>query len=113
MIFSVDSFQSLPSLSALHGQTLLWALETLSPRGAMQDYLFGREYWGIDSWGIELIEFMNAQDVSAVIIPTVSFKISDNFSTYGRLTVFTGSNDSEFGALFWKTTFNLGIQVQL
>ncbi len=92
---------------------LLWALQTLSPRGAMQDYLFGREYWGVDRWGIELIQFVNAQDMSAVIIPTLLFRISDNLSSYGRLTVFTGKSDSEFGALFYKATFNLGIRAQL
>lgn len=92
---------------------LLWALQTLSPRGAMRDYCFGREYWGIECWTIELIQFVNAQDLSAVIIPTVSFKVSDIFSTYGRLSVFTGNNESEFGALFYKTTFSLGMQVQI
>jgi hypothetical protein len=92
---------------------LLWALQTLSPRGAMQDYCFGREYWSIDRWSIELIQFMNAQDLSAVLIPTLSFKLSDNFSTYGRLAVFTGSSESEFGALFYETTFSLGVQVRL
>ncbi len=92
---------------------LLWALQTLSPRGAMQDYCFAREYWAIDRWGIELIQFINLQDVSAVLIPTVAFKVSDNFSTYGRLAWFSGSGDSEFGALFYTKTFNLGIQFQL
>jgi len=92
---------------------LLWALQTLSPRGAMQDYCFGREYWALDRWGIELIQFVNAQDFSAVVIPTVSYKVSDNLSTYGRLSWFTGGSESEFGAIFYTTTFNLGIQVQL
>ncbi len=102
-----------PELIGPSHYNLLWALQTLSPRGAMQDYCFAREYWGLDRWGIELIQFLNAQDLSAVIIPTVSFKLSDNFSTYGRLSQFTGKSDSEFGALFYKTTFNLGLQVQL
>lgn len=102
-----------PELVGPSRYNLLWALQTLSPRGAMQDYCFGREYWGIERWGIELIQFLNAQDLSAVIIPTVSFKLSDNFSSYGRLSVFTGKSESEFGALFYKTTFNLGIQVQI
>jgi len=102
-----------PELVDPSRNNLLWALQTLSTRGSMQDYLFGREYWGIGQWGIELIQFMNAQDLSAVIVPTVSFKLSDNFSTYGRLSVFTGKSDSEFGALFYKTTFNFGAQVQL
>jgi hypothetical protein len=102
-----------PELVGPSRNNLLWALSTLSPRGAMQDYLFGREYLGVDRWGIELIQFVNADDLSAVIIPTASFKISDNLSTYGRLSVFTGNGESEFGALFYKIMFNLGARVQL
>jgi hypothetical protein len=92
---------------------LLWALQTLSPRGAMQDYGFGREYWSIDQWGVEFIQFVNLQDFSVVFIPTVSVKFSENISTYARLTLFTGSAESEFGALFYTKTFNLGAQFQL
>jgi len=102
-----------PDLVAPSRFNLLWALQTLSPRGAMQDYCFGREYFAEDRWGIELIEFINAQDFSTVIIPTVSFKLSENFSTYARLALFTGRSDSEFGALFYQKTLNLGIQFQL
>jgi len=102
-----------PDLIEPSRYNLLWSLQTLSPRGTMRDYVFGREYIAIANWGIELIQFMNADDLSAVIIPTLSFKISDNLSTYGRLSVFTGKCDSEFGALFYKTTFSLGGEVQL
>ena len=79
----------------------------------MRDYCFGREYYGIDHWGIEFIQFVNMQDFSAVIVPTVSYKISDNLSAYGRMALFTGTSESEFGALFEKETFNIGLQVQL
>jgi hypothetical protein len=102
-----------PELVGPSRNNLLWALQTLSPRGAMQDYLFGREYFATGDWGIDLIQFMNAQDFSAVLVPTLSFKLSDNLSAYGRLSVFTGKNDSEFGCLFYKTTLNIGAQVQL
>ncbi len=105
--------QMSPELVGASRNNLLWALYTLSPRGAMRNYLFGREYWGAGPWGIELIQFMNAQDLSAVLIPTVSFRISKNLSTYGRFSVFTGRSESEFGALFYKETLNIGAQVQL
>ncbi len=102
-----------PGLVGPSNYNLLWALQTLSPRGAMQDYCFGREYWSDGRLGVEVIEFLNAQDLSAVIIPTVSMKLSDNFSSYGRCSWFVGGNETEFGALFYKATFNLGIQMQL
>ncbi len=92
---------------------LLWALQTLSPRGAMQDYCFAREYWSDERWGAELIEFLNAQDMSAVVIPTASLKLSGNFSMYVRCSWFVGGGESEFGALFYTATFNLGVQMQL
>ncbi len=102
-----------PDLVGASRNNLLWALYTLSPRGAMRDYLFGREYWGSDPWGIELIQFVNAYDLSAVIIPTISYRISENLSAYGRLSLFTGRSGSEFGAIFYKETLNIGAQVQL
>ena len=92
---------------------LLWALQTLSPRGAMQDYSFCREYWSDEHWGLEFIQFVNVQDFSAVLIPTVSFRLSENLSAYTRLTLFSGKSDSEFGALFYTKTLNVGVQVQL
>lgn len=105
--------QMSPDVVAASRYNLLWALYSLSPRGCMRDYLFGREYWGSGPWGIELIQFVNAQDLSAVIVPTVSFRISENLSTYARLSLFTGSGDSEFGALFYEETLNIGARVQL
>lgn len=102
-----------PELVGPSRYNLLWALQTLSPRGAMQDYFFGREYWSTERWGAEFIQFINLQDFSSVLIPTISLKLSENLSTYARLAIFTGSGDSEFGALFYTRTFSLGIQFQL
>lgn len=102
-----------PELVIPSRYNILWALQTLSSRGTMMDYCFAREYWEIERLGIELIQFVNAQDLSGVVIPTISYKLSVNLSAYGRLSVFSGGSDSEFGALFYKTTFNLGAQVQL
>ncbi len=92
---------------------LLWALETLSPRGTMRDYLFGREYYAIDNWSIEFIQLMNADDASVVLVPTVSYRVSEFLSLYVRFTSFLGQNDSEYGALFTRYSTNLGIQFQL
>jgi hypothetical protein len=92
---------------------LLWALETLSPYGTMRDYLFGREYYSVDSWSIELIQLMNADDASVVLVPTISYRVSEFLSLYTRFTSFLGKGDSEYGALFTKNATNLGIQFQL
>jgi hypothetical protein len=79
----------------------------------MRDYLFGREYYSIDDWSIEFIELMNADDASVVLVPTVSYRISQYLSMYGRFTSFLGGSDSEYGALFTKYSTSLGIQFQL
>jgi hypothetical protein len=92
---------------------ILWALQTLSPRGTMSDYIFAREYFSTGSWSFEYIQFLNTQDFSFVIIPSITFGISENVSLYSRLTSFIGSSDSEFGALFNSCSFNLGIRLQL
>ena len=102
-----------PGLLDASRGNLLWALQTLSSRGTMRDYLFGRESWTMGRWGIELLELLNARDLSAVAIGTLSCRLSGNFSAYGRLELFTGSGGSEFGALFNTLIFNLGIQFQL
>ncbi len=91
---------------------LLWSLNTLSPQGTMCDYLFGRGFYSDGNWSIELISFINADDWSAALIPTVTARISQYFSPYIRYTMLLGKNDSEFGCLFLKGTLNLGIGVQ-
>jgi len=103
----------LPELTVPSRYNLLWALLTLSPRGTMKDYVFAREYYSSDDWSVEFIQFINAGDASAVFIPTVSFRASQFVSLYGRSTLFTGSRDSEYGALFTKYSVNAGIQFQL
>jgi hypothetical protein len=92
---------------------ILWALRTLSPRGAMSDYLFARESCSTGKWSFECYQLLNALDFSMVVIPTVSFGISENVSLYSRWTSFVGESDSEFGALFNSNSFNLGIRFQL
>ncbi|MGA7159487.1 MAG: hypothetical protein WBZ48_00685 [Bacteroidota bacterium] len=92
---------------------LLWALQTLSPRGTMRDYVFGREYYSTDSWIIEFIQLMNADDASIVLVPTVSYQTSEFLTLYVRLAFFVGDSDSEYGALFTRYSTNLGIQFQL
>ena len=102
-----------PQLIGPSRLNLLWALETLSPKGTMRDYLFGREFYTTGDWSFEFIQLMNADDASVVLVPTVTYRVSQYLSVYGRLTSFLGSSDSEYGALFTKTSSNLGVQVQL
>ena len=102
-----------PEMVGPSRDNLLWALQTLSPRGTMRDYLFGREYYSADGWSFEFIQLMNADDASVVVVPTISYRISEFFSVYGRFTAFLGKSDSEYGALFTKNSTNLGIQFQL
>jgi hypothetical protein len=102
-----------PEMVAPSRSNLLWGLETLSPRGTMRDYLFGREYYSDGGWSIEFIQLMNADDASIVLVPTVSYRISQYLSLYARFTKFLGKSDSEYGALFMDNSTNLGIQFQL
>ncbi len=102
-----------PALIEPSRYNLLWALRTLSSHGTMRDYLFGREYYSIERWGFEFIQLLNAGDASMVLVPTVSFKISELFSVYGRFTSFMGGSDSEYGALFTTYSMNLGVQFHL
>lgn len=92
---------------------LLWSLNTLSPRGTMRDYLFVRGFYSADNWSFELICFMNASDLSTVLIPSITRRVSQNCSLYMRYTVYMGREGSEFGSLFTTTALNLGIGVQL
>jgi hypothetical protein len=92
---------------------LLWALQTLSPRGAMSDYMFAREYYSTGGWSFECLQFLNALDFSLVVIPSVTYTISEHLALTGRWTSFLGDSDSEFGALFNSSLFNVGIRFQL
>ncbi len=92
---------------------LLWSLLTLSPRGAMRDYLFVRGAYADDDWGCEVIGFINADDGSIVAIPTLTWKLSRSLSLYVRYTVYAGRDGSEFGTLFTKESVTLGLGVQL
>ena len=92
---------------------LLWALGTLSPRGAMSDYIFAREFYLTGGWSFECLQFLNAVDFSLVVVPSLSYGISEHVALYGRWTSFIGDTDSEFGALFNSSSFNLGIRFQL
>jgi len=102
-----------PELVTPSRSNLLWALETLSPRGTLRDYLFGREYYSDGRWSLEFIQLMNADDASIVLVPTVTYRISQYLSLYTRFTKFLGKSDSEYGALFIDNSTNLGIQFQL
>ncbi len=92
---------------------LLWSLKTLSPRGTMRDYLFARGFYSTESWSFEAICFMNANDMSTVLVPSVTRRVSENCSLYVRYTAYLGRDGSEFGSLFTTTALNLGIGVQL
>jgi hypothetical protein len=107
------SIAATPMLIEASRNNILWALRTLSPRGTMSDYIFAREYYSTGNWSFECLQFLNALDLSVVVIPSASFGISENVSLYSRLTSFIGGSDSEFGALFNSCSFNLGIRFQL
>jgi hypothetical protein len=102
-----------PEMIGPSRDNLLWALQTLSANGTMRDYLFGREYYSVGGWSVEFIQLMNGDDASIVLVPTVSYRISQFFSLYVRFTAFLGKSESEYGALFTKNSTNVGIQFQL
>ena len=102
-----------PDLIVPSRMNLLWSLLTLSTRGTMRDYLFARGAYSDDTWGCEVIFFMNANDQSIVAIPTLTWKASVSFSFYLRYTAYAGRDGSEFGSLFTTRSMTLGLGVQL
>ena len=102
-----------PGLVTSSRINLLWSLLTLSPRGAMRDYLFARIAHTIDSWGGETLCFMNAEDRSLVIIPTITYKPIASLSVYVRCAFYAGRDGSEFGSLFTANALTLGLGVQI
>jgi hypothetical protein len=102
-----------PKLREISRNNILWAMQTLSPRGTMSDYFFAREFYSIGNWSLECIQFLNAVDYSAVLISSLTLGMSENISLYSRWTSYIGDSDSEFGALFNSSSFNLGIRVSL
>lgn len=106
--------QAPAELAALSRANLLWSLTTLSPRGTMQDYLFARGFWSGEQWSAEAIVFMNMDDGgSLVLIPTAARKVSKTLSLYARITSYLGGSGTEFGSLFTRSSFSMGLQVQL
>ena len=102
-----------PALIVPSRMNLLWSLLTLSTRGTMRDYLFARGAYSDDTWGCEVIFFMNANDQSVVVIPTLTWKASVSLSIYLRYTAYAGRDGSEFGSLFTTGSTTLGLGVQL
>jgi hypothetical protein len=102
-----------PDLIVPSRMNLLWSLLTLSTRGTMRDYLFARGAYADDTWGCEVICFMNANDQSIVAIPTLTWKASLSLSVYVRYTAYAGRDGSEFGSLFTTGSLTLGLGVQL
>lgn len=104
---------AVPELVAASRMNLLWSLLTLSTRGTMRDYLFARGAYADDTWGCEVICFMNAYDRSVVAMPTLTWKASAYVSLYARYAVYAGRDGSEFGSLFMTDSITLGAGVQL
>ena len=102
-----------PGLLVPSRMNLLWSLLALSPRGTMRDYLFARGAYADETWGCEVICFMNGADRSVVFIPTLTWKISVAASLYARYTAYAGRDGSEFGSLFTTGSMTLGLGVQL
>jgi hypothetical protein len=92
---------------------LLWSLRTLSPRGTMRNYLFARGFYSEENWSFETICFMNATDLSTVLVQSITKRVWENCSLYIRYTEYLGRDSSEFGSLFTTDVLNLGIGVQL
>ncbi len=101
------------ALVAPSRMNLLWSLLTLSTRGTMRDYLFARVAYAEDTWGCEVICFMNANDQSVVVIPTLTWKPVLSLSIYARYTAYAGRDGSEFGSLFSTESMTLGVGLQL
>jgi hypothetical protein len=102
-----------PDLIVPSRMNLLWSLLTLSTRGTMRDYLFARGAYADDTWGCEVIFFMNANDQSIVAIPTLTWKAAAVLSLYLRYTAYAGRDGSEFGSLFTTGSMTLGLGIQL
>jgi hypothetical protein len=102
-----------PDLVVPSRMNLLWSLLTLSTRGTMRDYLFARGAYADDTWGCEVIVFMNANDQSIVAVPTLTWKASAFLSLYLRYTAYAGREGSEFGSLFTTRSMTLGLGLQL
>jgi len=102
-----------PDLIVPSRMNLLWSLLTLSTRGTMRDYLFARGAYSDDTWGCEVIFFMNANDQSIVAIPTLTWKAGVSLSFYLRYAAYSGRDGSEFGSLFTTCSITLGLGVQL
>jgi hypothetical protein len=102
-----------PDLIVPSRMNLLWSLLTLSTRGTMRDYMFARGAYSDDTWGCEVIVFMNANDQSIVAIPTLTWRASVSLSLYLRYTANVGRDGSEFGSLFTARSMTLGLGVLL
>jgi hypothetical protein len=60
-----------------------------------------------------VIFFMNANDQSVVVIPTLTWKATPMISLYVRYAAYAGRDGSEFGSLFTTGTATLGLGIQL
>ena len=92
---------------------LLWSLQILSPKGAMQDYLMNhlnipicRNITFKSTW------LINLNDGSTITIPELEIQIGNHFTFYGRSYIFQGTCESEFGALFMDYSIEGGCRLQ-
>jgi hypothetical protein len=102
-----------PNMKIASRINLLEALRTLSPRGTMRNYIFNRWYYSTNNWSSEILAMINANDWSSVLIPTITYRFSENFSLYGRFTKYSGNPDSEYGNLFLKGSLSIGLGAQI
>ena len=92
---------------------LLWSLQILSPKGAIQDYLMNhlnipicRNITFKSTW------LINLNDGSTITIPELEVQIGNHFTFYGRSYIFQGTCESEFGALFMDYSIEGGCRLQ-
>lgn len=110
--FLVDNLQT-PYQELAQGN-LLWNLNVFSPKGAQRDYLMN--YLNLpllNSVELKTTTLLNLSDFSLVEIGEIDFTVKKYFTLYGRSIIFTGDNESEFGAFFQSFSIEGGLKFNL
>lgn len=86
------------------------ALFTLNREGSMRHYGYYRVFQPRQKSSLELSAFLNLADGSGVVLPIWNYYLNPNITTWLRMNFFFGADDSEFGLLFSRQLFQLGIK---
>jgi len=103
-----------PSSITPPAANLLWTLQGLGGFNRAQNYLFVRLARDrlADKWSLENIVLLSLRDGSSIWIPQVSFDFNERVGAYLRYTCYAGGHLTEFGALPWRSTLNLGLALR-